>query len=122
MLCILLCSYPFLSIFQCYPAEVFPTRFRAFGHGMSAASGKAGAIISALVFNSLSKRIGTPAVLWIFMGCCVAGAGEYLFYKHLSPFVIHLGGGVGFSLLLPEVKGRDPDLILAEEMKEGRAI
>jgi len=85
----------------CYPAEVFPTRFRALGHGMSAASGKAGAIISALVFNSLSKQIGTPAVLWIFMGCCVLGAG--------------------FTLLLPEVKGRDPDLILAEEMKEGRA-
>ena len=31
---------------------------------MSAAAGKAGAIISALAFNSLSKDIGTPAVLW----------------------------------------------------------
>lgn len=47
-----------------YPAEVFPTRFKAFAHGMSAACGKAGAIISALAFNSLSKSIGTPAVLW----------------------------------------------------------
>ena len=47
-----------------YPAEVFPTKFKATAHGVSAACGKAGAIISALAFNSLSKKIGTPAVLW----------------------------------------------------------
>ncbi|KAJ3486738.1 hypothetical protein NLI96_g4034 [Meripilus lineatus] len=82
----------------CYPAEIFPTKFRATAHGISAASGKAGAIISALAFNSLSKRIGTPAVLWIFFGCCL--------------------GGAVFSLLLPEVRGRDPDLIYAQEMRE----
>ena len=109
-----------LSCKQCYPAEVFPTRFRASAHGMSAACGKAGAIISALAFNSLSDKIGTPSVLWsayllplpclytgsaltlgiatVFFGCCIAGAG--------------------FSLLLPEVKGRDPDVIYEEEMRE----
>ncbi|KAF9255564.1 MFS general substrate transporter [Marasmius fiardii PR-910] len=86
----------------CYPAELFPTRFRAFAHGISAASGKVGAIISALAFNQLSKDIGTPAVLWIFFGVCVLGAV--------------------FTLLLPEVKGRDPDLILAEEIREAKAI
>ncbi|KAG9223299.1 hypothetical protein CCMSSC00406_0000012 [Pleurotus cornucopiae] len=90
-----------LSTTYCYPAEVFPTRFRAFAHGISAAAGKAGAIISALAFNKLSKEIGTPAVLWIFFGCCIAGAV--------------------FTLLLPEVKGRDPDLILIEEMRAERA-
>ncbi|PIL29712.1 MFS general substrate transporter [Ganoderma sinense ZZ0214-1] len=82
----------------CYPAEVFPTRFRASAHGMSAACGKAGAIISALAFNSLSKKIGTPAVLWIFFGCCIAGAV--------------------FSLLLPEVRDRDPDVIYEQELRE----
>ncbi|KAI0265684.1 major facilitator superfamily domain-containing protein [Gloeopeniophorella convolvens] len=81
----------------CYPAEVFPTRFRATAHGISAASGKAGAIISSLAFNALSTSIGTPDVLWIFMGCCFLGAG--------------------FTLLLPEVKGRDPDVIYAEELR-----
>ncbi|KAJ7146565.1 major facilitator superfamily domain-containing protein [Mycena epipterygia] len=85
----------------CYPAEVFPTRFRASAHGLSAASGKAGAIISALAFNSLSLSIGTDKVLWIFVGCCFAGAF--------------------FTLLLPEVRNRDPDLILAEEIEEARA-
>jgi len=83
-----------------YPAEVFPTRVRATAHGMSAASGKAGAIISSLAFNSLSKKIGTPNVLWIFFGCCLAGAC--------------------FTFLLPEVKGRDPDLVDLEEIQERR--
>ncbi|KAJ8593050.1 MFS general substrate transporter [Rhizopogon salebrosus TDB-379] len=82
----------------CYPAEVFPTRYRASAHGLSAACGKAGAIISAFVFNSLTNSIGTPAVLWIFFACCMLGAA--------------------FTLLLPEVAGRDPDLVLAEELKE----
>ena len=101
---------------------MFPTRFRASAHGMSAACGKAGAIISALAFNSLSKDIGTPAVLWsaffsarssgvvrlrlltewcgetVFFACCVAGAV--------------------FTLLLPEVRNRDPDLVYQEELRE----
>ncbi|KNZ75227.1 putative metabolite transporter C2H8.02 [Termitomyces sp. J132] len=82
------------------PKALFPTRYRATAHGLSAAFGKLGAIVSALAFNTLTKKIGTPAVLWIFFGCCIAGAG--------------------FTLLLPEVKGRDPDLVLAEEMREAR--
>ncbi|KAI0768937.1 major facilitator superfamily domain-containing protein [Irpex lacteus] len=83
-----------------YPAEVFPTKFRAAAHGMSAASGKAGAIISALAFNKLSKDLGTPAVLWIFFGCCIAGAVT--------------------TQLLPESKGYDPDVIYAKEVAEAR--
>ncbi|KAF5311208.1 hypothetical protein D9611_013007 [Ephemerocybe angulata] len=85
----------------CYPAEVFPTRYKAFAHGISAACGKAGAILSALAFNTLSKSIGTPNCLWIFFGCCVLGAFA--------------------TLLLPEVKGRDPDAILAQQIAEERA-
>ncbi|KAF8518837.1 MFS inorganic phosphate transporter [Hysterangium stoloniferum] len=84
-----------------YPAEVFPTRFRATAHGISAASGKAGAIISSLGFNALTNKIGTPNVLWIFFGCCIAGAA--------------------CTLLLPEVKGRDPDEVDAQEINAARA-
>jgi hypothetical protein len=67
---------------QVYAGETFPTRFRASGHGISAAAGKVydmnvgsfisltilppkcGALISSLVFNSLTNKIGTPNVLW----------------------------------------------------------
>ncbi|TFK23784.1 hypothetical protein FA15DRAFT_555411, partial [Coprinopsis marcescibilis] len=72
-----------------YRVSIFPTRFRAFAHGILAASGKAGAIVSALAFNTLSKKLGTPAVLWIFFGCNIAGEA--------------------FTFLLPEVKRRDPE-------------
>jgi len=84
-----------------YPAELFPTRYRAFAHGISAACGKFGAIISASAFSVLTNKVGTPAVLWIFFACCLAGAV--------------------CSLLLPEVRGRDPDIVLAQEIKDGLA-
>lgn len=83
-----------------YPAEVFPTRFKALAHGTSAAAGKAGAIISALAFNRLSKSIGTPKVLWIFVGCSIAGAL--------------------LTLLLPEVRMRDADEVYEQELRERR--
>ena len=51
-------------LLKIYPAENFPTRYRAFAHGISAASGKAGAIISASAFSTLTNKLGTPAVLW----------------------------------------------------------
>jgi len=84
-----------------YPSEVFPTRIRASAHGLSAACGKAGAIVSSLAFNQLSKSIGIPNVMWIFVGCCLVGAV--------------------MTVLLPEVKGRDPDLIDEEERRVARA-
>jgi len=79
-----------------YPAEVYA--FRASAHAISAAAGKSGRIISSLAFNSLTKKIGMPTVLWNFFGCCLAGAA--------------------LTTLLPEVKGRDPDAIDEEERRE----
>lgn len=38
----------------------------------------------------------------VFFGCCLAGAV--------------------FTQLLPETKGRDPDLIYAQELEEARAM
>lgn len=40
------------------PVEVFPTRVRATAHGIAAASGKAGAVITAFTFGSVRDRIG----------------------------------------------------------------
>ncbi|KAG9056123.1 hypothetical protein FS842_000262 [Serendipita sp. 407] len=70
-------------------AELFPTRIRATAHGISAAAGKCGAILSSLVFNQLKAKIGTSAVLWIFFGTCMLG--------FLSTF------------LIDETMGVDPD-------------
>lgn len=79
------------------PAEVFPSRVRGTAHGLSAAIGKLGAILSALLFNWLSGSvIGLPNVLWIFFGCNLLGA--------IITFV-----------LIPETKGRDADVVDFEE-------
>ncbi|RHY29552.1 hypothetical protein DYB32_005057 [Aphanomyces invadans] len=56
------------------PAEVFPTQVRSTGHGISAASGKAGAILAAQAFAVVAKSsFGFSGVLYIFSGCCFLG-------------------------------------------------
>jgi PHS family inorganic phosphate transporter-like MFS transporter len=43
-----------------YPSEVFPTAFRTTGHGIAAASGKAGAVIAVVLFPTLVAAYGLP--------------------------------------------------------------
>lgn len=81
------------------PAEVFPSRVRGFAHGVSAAVGKLGAILSALAFNYLARNdvgIGLPNVLWIFFACLVTG-------------------GVITWFTIPETTGKDADVLDYEE-------
>lgn len=74
---------------------------RGLGHGVSAAVGKLGAILSALLFNYLSgpQVIGLANVLWIFFACNILGA--------ISTFV-----------LIPETKGKDADVLDFEEWQQ----
>jgi PHS family inorganic phosphate transporter-like MFS transporter len=46
-----------------YPSEVFPTSFRTTGHGIAAASGKAGAVVSVVLFPTLLVTFGLS---WFF--------------------------------------------------------
>jgi len=72
------------------PGEVFPTRYRSTGHGISAASGKLGAIVAQVGFAQL-KDIGGPNK----------------FVKHiLEIFALFMLTGIFSTLLLPETKGR----------------
>ncbi|KAK9452813.1 major facilitator superfamily domain-containing protein [Dipodascopsis uninucleata] len=50
------------------PVEVFPTRVRATAHGISAASGKIGAIFTALVFGIITDKAGLSTMLGILAG------------------------------------------------------
>jgi PHS family inorganic phosphate transporter-like MFS transporter len=80
------------------PGEVFPTRVRSAGHGISAALGKIGALMSALLFQMVSdypdfpdltgriENINMGLCLWIFTFCMTAG-----FF---------------LTFLLPETKGK----------------
>ncbi|KAF4571355.1 Inorganic phosphate transporter pho84 [Pleurotus pulmonarius] len=72
------------------PGEVFPTRYRSTAHGISAASGKLGAIVAQVGFARL-KDIG----------------GKNHFVKHiLEIFAFFMLTGIFSTLLLPETKGK----------------
>ncbi|KAL9934723.1 hypothetical protein V8E36_006498 [Tilletia maclaganii] len=86
-------------------AETFPTPYRSTACGLSAASGKIGAIIASLGFAALTdaNSIGNQGVFWIFTAVSILG------------FLITLQFTV-------ETKGRDADLVDREEMALKAAI
>ena len=70
-----------------FPGELFPTRFRSTGHGIAAASGKLGAIVSLAGFSQLgTSNTSLSTLLIIYSGFMVIG--------------------LVFTFLLPETKGR----------------
>ena len=72
------------------PGEVFPTRYRSTSHGISAASGKLGAIVAQVGFARL-RNIGGPNH-WI---------------NHiLEIFALFMLTGILSTLLVPETKGK----------------
>ncbi|KDQ57017.1 hypothetical protein JAAARDRAFT_157055 [Jaapia argillacea MUCL 33604] len=84
------------------PGEAFPTRYRSTSHGISAASGKLGAIIAQVGFARL-KDIG----------------GTNRFVQHiLEIFAFFMLTGIFSTLLLPETKGRSLEE-LSNEDQEG---
>ncbi|KAG9101296.1 Inorganic phosphate transporter pho84 [Ceratobasidium sp. 370] len=75
------------------PGEAFPTRFRSTAHGISAASGKLGAIIAQVGFAWLRDDGSVP--------------GDGAFIKHvLEMFALFMFSGIFSTLLIEETKGR----------------
>lgn len=85
------------------PGEVFPTKVRSSAHGISAASGKAGAIIASFAFNVLVETNDTYP-------------GEHAFLPEtLGIFAAIMFLGLVVTILwVPETKGKD-----LEEFEEG---
>jgi PHS family inorganic phosphate transporter-like MFS transporter len=81
------------------PGEVFPTKYRSTAHGISAAMGKLGAIISQVGFFQLKdvggKNKGVPLIIQIFSGFMLAG--------------------LVFTFLLPETKGKTLEELCGED-------
>ncbi|ORY08505.1 MFS general substrate transporter [Neocallimastix californiae] len=87
------------------PSEVFPTRFRTTAHGLSAASGKLGAIIAAHSFSAI-KDIGGPAGSNNF----IQGLFGILSFMMVLGFIV--------STFLPETKGKTLEELAGEEVIE----
>jgi len=84
------------------PGEAFPTRYRSTSHGISAASGKLGAIVAQVGFAQL-KDIG----------------GTNQFVKHiLEIFALFMLTGIFSTLLLPETKGRTLEELSNEDQED----
>ena len=56
-----------------YPAELYPTQYRATGHGLASMSGKLGAAISALLFPLLIVSIGKYALIGVLGALSLVG-------------------------------------------------
>ncbi|EMD33978.1 hypothetical protein CERSUDRAFT_117495 [Gelatoporia subvermispora B] len=83
------------------PGEAFPTRYRSTGHGISAATGKLGAIVAQVGFSRLVNIGGTNA-----------------FVKHIMEiFAFFMLTGVCSTLLLPETKQKTLEDISGEKQE-----
>jgi len=80
------------------PGEVFPTRYRSTAHGISAGSGKIGAIVAQVLAGALKNKGGTNA--WI---------------NHLMEiFALFMLIGIGTTLLIPETKRKTLEELTGE--------
>jgi MFS transporter, PHS family, inorganic phosphate transporter len=84
------------------PGEIFPTRYRSTANGISAASGKLGAIISQVGFSQLIN---------------IGGPNKFL--KHLLEILaFFMLTGIFSTLLLPETKGKTLEVLSNEDQDE----
>jgi len=69
------------------PGEVFPTRYRSTGHGISAASGKFGAIVAQAGF-SFMKDLGGKTGSGVFIPYLIVICGCFMFLGFIATFWI----------------------------------
>ena len=79
------------------PGECFPTRYRSTGHGISAASGKIGAVIAQVISIPLLSK-DSPAD-------CTGSACSPWLNRLMQIFALFMLCGTLSSLLIPETKG-----------------
>ncbi|CAN6554022.1 unnamed protein product [Malus baccata var. baccata] len=97
------------------PAEIFPARFRSTCHGISAASGKLGAIVGAFGFLYLAQNqdkakadAGYPAGIGVKNSLLALGVVNFL--------------GILFTFLVPESNGRSLEEMSGENEEESEIV
>ncbi len=88
------------------PGECFPTRYRSTSHGISAASGKLGAIIAQVVFGPLRTHGAAPNA---------TGAAQSPWLNHVMQiFALFMLCGIFTTLLIPETKRKTLEELAGE--------
>lgn len=88
------------------PGECFPTRYRATGHGISAAAGKTGAIIAQVISIPILTKDSPP-------DCAGTGCSPWL-GTLMKIFALFMLCGTVVSLLIPETKGQTLEELAGE--------
>ncbi|GAB1210794.1 acid phosphatase pho5 [Aspergillus pseudonomiae] len=89
------------------PGECFPTRYRSTSHGISAASGKVGAIIAQCVFGPLAHKGAKEG----------KDSSDTPWLNHVMQiFALFMLCGCFTSLLIPETKRKTLELMSGEEL------
>ncbi|KAK3813086.1 MAG: phosphate transporter [Benniella sp.] len=81
------------------PGEVFPTRYRSTGHGISAGMGKLGAIVAQIGFSSMKDR----------------GGKNQFIPQLLQIFALFMFIGLLFTYFVPETKGKTLEELCGEQ-------
>lgn len=88
------------------PGECFPTRYRSTSHGISAASGKLGAIVAQVVFGPLATRGLKPHA---------TGRDTTPWLNHIMEiFALFMLCGLLTTLLIPETKRKTLEELCGE--------
>ncbi|CCG83198.1 Phosphate:H symporter [Taphrina deformans PYCC 5710] len=104
--------YVFANFFQNFgpntttfivPGEVFPTRYRSTSHGISAASGKVGAIVAQVLIGPLRTR-----------GATATNASPWLNHV-MQIFALFMFIGIFTTLLIPETKRKTLEELCGED-------
>ena len=85
------------------PGECFPTRYRSSSHGLSAASGKVGAIVAQCVFGPLRQKGAPP------------GSTDSPWLNHVMQiFALFMLCGIFTTFLIPETKRKTLEELAGE--------
>jgi MFS transporter, PHS family, inorganic phosphate transporter len=103
------------------PGESFPTRYRSTAHGISAASGKLGAVVAQVGFSRLVNIGGTNKFvkhLYVLFPLPLMNNTLNSLLNSLEIFAFFMLTGIFSTLLLNETKGRTLEE-LSNEDQEG---
>ncbi len=92
------------------PGEVFPTRYRSSGHGISAATGKVGAIIAQVLIGPLRTR-----------GATATNASPWLPHV-MQIYSVFMFVGMFTTLLIPETRRKTLEELSGEEQSASQAL
>lgn len=87
------------------PVELFPTRVRGTAHGIAAASGKCGAVLTSFAFGTINDTLGLRGALGLFAGVMVLVAMAGLWIPETKDMTLEqIEGGVLYRDVLEEEK------------------